>query len=197
MRVLQSQMEPHFLFNALNTIAAEIPVRPHKAEQLVIGLAEFFRAIFNEIAQQRVPLEREIAMVQRYLEIQQARFGEKLEFSIDVHPECLSHLVPPLILQPVVENAIKHGWCERTKRLEIHIRCQIQKEELRITVEDSGCGIPDSITRGLPAGHSLHNIHQRLTSMFGRRAGVKLASGNLGGTRVTLHIPLNARSSHE
>ncbi len=189
LRVLQSQMEPHFLFNALNTIAAEIPLHPQKAETLTIHLAEFFRTMFHTMGQEMVPLEQELQLVQRYLEIQKARFGERLQFSITIDEGCKSARVPALMLQPLVENALKHGWCNRQQPFSIQVTCHKTNGEIDIRVVDNGCGFKKKSEEVLGMNHSLGNISQRLALRYGRLAQLTIDSQPGNGSSVHIRIP--------
>ena len=188
LRLLQSQMEPHFLFNALNTIAAEIRTHPEHAERLVVTLADFFRTVFDISAAETVPLKKEMELTERYLKIQKARFGRKLHYSIQADADCLTLKVPPLILQPLVENAIKHGWRERDQELQIDVCCRLENGHLRLMVTDNGCGFSREPKAVLQSSHSLGNIHQRLRMRFGHRYRLHIDSRKGQGTRITLQL---------
>ncbi len=189
LRLLQSQMEPHFLFNALNTIAAEITQRPRQAENLVIALADFYRTTFQLTGKEQVPLDQEIALAQRYLEIQQARFGERLAVQFHVATECRTVPVPPFIVQPLVENAIQHGWCRREQPFRIEVSCKKEEQSIKIAVADTGCGFRKPLAQILKENHSLANIHQRLRMHYGKNAGITIEQNNQQGSVVWLTIP--------
>ena len=190
LRLLQRQMEPHFLFNALNTIAAEIANRPQLAEKLVIALADFYRTTFQVGNREAVSLAQEVALARRYLEIQKARFGERLDFQCRMEDGCQMQQVPPLIIQPIVENAIQHGWCDRQKPLKIYLHCQIANGQLIIGVQDSGGGFNKKIGQILQQNHSLANIHRRLRMRFGKQAGIVIQSEPQKGSVVFIKIPI-------
>ncbi len=190
---LQAQMEPHFVFNALNTIAAFIRTDPERARRLVLAFADHLR---SRIARpgEFVTLEEELRHVRSYLELEEARFGPQLRVTIDAAPEALAVRLPPLLVQPLVENAIKHGKTDRP--LNLVVRARVRRGRLRVTVRDDGRGIArDAIERvlepgvgeGEGTGLGLANVNLRLNAHYG--AGVRLRSFPFG-TIVRLEVPL-------
>jgi LytS/YehU family sensor histidine kinase len=187
---LQAQMEPHFVFNALNTIAAFIRTEPERARRLVLAFADHLR---SRLAQpgEFVTLEDELRHVRSYLELEQARFGAQLQVTVDAAPDALQVRLPPLVVQPLVENAIKHGKTDRP--LHLLVRARVRRGRLRITVRDDGRGIArDVLDRvlepgvGEGTGLGLANVDRRLTAHYG--AGVRLRSFPFG-TVVRLEVP--------
>jgi LytS/YehU family sensor histidine kinase len=188
---LQAQMEPHFVFNALNTIAAFIRTEPERARKLVLAFADHLRSRLARPGE-FITLEEELRHVRSYLELEQARFGEQLEVKIDAAPDALDVRLPPLLVQPLVENAIKHGKTDRT--LHLLVRARVRRGRLRVTVRDDGRGIArDAIERvleqgvGEGTGLGLANVNLRLTAHYGE--GVRLRSFPFG-TVVRLEVPL-------
>jgi LytS/YehU family sensor histidine kinase len=187
---LQAQMEPHFVFNALNTIASFIRTEPERARRLVLAFADHLR---SRLAQpgEFVTLEEELRHVRSYLELEQARFGAQLQVTVDAAPDALQVRLPPLVVQPLVENAIKHGKTDRT--LHLVVRARVRRGRLRVTVRDDGRGIArDVLDRvlepgvGEGTGLGLANVDRRLTAHYG--AGVRLRSFPFG-TVVRLEVP--------
>jgi LytS/YehU family sensor histidine kinase len=185
-------MEPHFVFNALNTIASLVRTDPDRARVLILAFADYVRSKLarpNEF----VTLDEELRHVQSYLDLEQARFGSQLEVTIDVPAEARAVRLPPFLVQPLVENAVKHGKGERPLRLVV--RARVRRGKLRVTVRDDGRGIArEAIERVLEPGVSegdgtgigLASVHQRLTASYGE--GVKLRSFPFG-TVVRLQVP--------
>jgi LytS/YehU family sensor histidine kinase len=188
---LQAQMEPHFVFNALNTIAAFIRTEPERARKLVLAFADHLRSRLARPGE-FITLEEELRHVRSYLELEQARFGAQLEVKIDAADDALDVRLPPLLVQPLVENAIKHGKTDRP--LHLLVRARVRRGRLRVTVRDDGRGIArDAIDRvleqgvGEGTGLGLANVNLRLTAHYGE--GVKLRSFPFG-TVVRLEVPL-------
>ena len=149
---MQAQMEPHFVFNALNTIASLVRTDPDRARGLVLAFADYVRSKLarpNEF----VTLDDELRHVQSYLDLEQARFGSQLEVTIDVPPDARAVRLPPYLVQPLVENAVKHGKTERP--LHLIVRARVRRGTLRVTVRDDGRGIArEAIERVLEPGVS-------------------------------------------
>jgi signal transduction histidine kinase len=185
---LKAQINPHFLFNTLNTVAQLIHTDSARAEATIERLAEMFRYVLAGSERKVVPLEEELAFVDGYLEIERARFGERLHVSRRVSPQTLRMLVPSLILQPLVENAVRHG---RASDGSIHLalRAGVVGDELVITIADHGPGMPSSFRLGQSAGHGLHNVDERLRKIYGETCGLDLADNEGQGTVVTIRIP--------
>lgn len=192
-RALQSQINPHFLFNALNTITSFCREKPDKARELLIVLSTYFRNTLNT-NQYMIDIYDEFSHVDSYLQLEKARFDDRLTLIIDV-PTTLNCKVPSFILQPIVENAVKHGAMKRsTGRVEIKA---VQTEDLVIiTVKDSGYGIPQEIIDALrndtldSCKVGLSNVDKRLRSIYGQEYGLAINTST-SGTEITIKIPLN------
>jgi len=187
---LQAQMEPHFVFNALNTIASFIRTEPERARKLVLAFADHLRSRLARPGE-FVTLEEELRHVRSYLDLEQARFGSQLEVTVDAAPDALAVRLPPLLVQPLVENAIKHGKTDRP--LHLLVRARVRRGRLRVTVRDDGRGIArDAIERvfepgvGEGTGLGLANVNRRLVAHYGE--SVKLRSFPFG-TVVRLEVP--------
>jgi len=183
---LQAQLNPHFLFNTLHGLSALIHRHPDTAERMVIRLSELLRHALDRAETQTVPLADEIAFLDRYLEIERMRFGERLVVRRELGPGTLGVSVPSLILQPLVENALKHGIEPRARGGVITIRSRLDGDWLELVVADDGPGL-----RGPPpAGRvGLANTRERLQQLFGLRQHFDLANGPEGGAVVTLRFP--------
>ncbi|MDQ3889185.1 MAG: histidine kinase [Actinomycetota bacterium] len=192
LQALQAQIEPHFLFNCLNTIASFIRTDPEHARTLVLAFADYCRWTLVEPAE-FIPLGEELRHVKSYVALEEARFGDQLDVRIDATPEALEAKLPPFLVQPLVENAIRHGKTDAPLR--VAVRAKLRRDRLRVTVRDNGGGIRrDVIERVLEPGVSgddgtglgLSQVHRRLTAFYGE--GVRLRSG-VFGTIVRLEVP--------
>jgi two-component system sensor histidine kinase LytS len=193
LKALQAEIEPHFLFNCLNTIASFIRTDPDRARELILAFADYCRWTLARPGE-FITLAEELKHVQSYLALEQARFGSQLEIEIDATPDALAVRLPPFLVQPLVENAVKHGKTDRPLRL--IVRARVRRGRLRVTVRDNGLGIArealdrvlePGVGEGDGAGLGLANVHQRLTAFYGE--GVRLKSGGFG-TVVRLDVPV-------
>lgn len=164
---LESRIHPHFLFNTLNSISSLIAVNPSKAEQVVGRLAVLLRASLDISRQSLIPLRSELEMVESYLDIEKVRFGDKLRGTVDVPPELQDAKVPPMSVQSLVENAVKHGIAPQSGGGELRVTAFVEGNCLRLEVQDSGPGFDLSLVR---AGHGLDNLVGRLDTLFGPEA---------------------------
>ena len=185
LRALQSQINPHFLFNALNTLYGTIPREAAPARRMVLNLADIFR-YFLQSGETFVPLAREMQIVRAYLEIEQSRLGSRLETEIDVDDAAASVLIPVLSIQPLVENAIKHGIAPRTGPGYVRIRVGCRQECVEIAVENSAAGGPPPASG---PGVGLENVRRRLEICYGAASRLNL-SFNGERTLAELSIPV-------
>ena len=190
---LESKLHPHFLFNTLNSISALISADPLLADRMVQRLAGLLRTSLDACDGRRMSLGDEITLVVDYLEIEKARFGERLRYSIEVEPETRELRVPPLILQPIVENSIKFAVFSRSGGGEIRISARVQMGELMVEVWDDGPGFE---TEMIPRGHGLDNLRSRLAALFREGASLSI-NGQDGGMTVTVSIALSLLSTEE
>ncbi len=193
LRALQSQINPHFLFNALNTLYGIIPREASGARKTVLNLAEIFR-YFLQSERSFIPLSEELEIVRAYLEIERLRLGPRLEVQIHVDDAALPVLIPILSIQPLVENAIKHGLSSKPGPGLLGLRVAMLDDELQIAVEDNGLGL-DSSTDNSGSGVGLANVKRRLQLCFGPDADILIDSSS-EGTKVQFAIPL-AKPVHE
>jgi LytS/YehU family sensor histidine kinase len=187
-RALQAQIRPHFLFNTLNVLSNLIHVDPRKAEDLTEELAAVFRYTLDATRTEWVPLEDELRFVTSYLRIEKARFEGRLRYVIDLEPEANSVRIPPMILQPVVENAVRHGIASRIEGGVVRLSARSSGGELVLVVEDSGSGLKldDNPAR---RGIGLKNVRDRLQHIYRDEAMLQLSALEPAGTRVTLTLP--------
>lgn len=190
---LRAQVHPHFLFNSLNSIAQLISTDPEKAETCVERLAEIFRYMLRGTSGEFVPLAEELKFVEAYLEIEKARFGDEIEIQERIDDSVRGVLLPSLILQPLVENAVKHGISRKIGGGSIFIGARRDNGDLRLSVRDTGAGI-QSTDNVFDKGVGLHNVRERLTKLYGPAYAPSIASQEGVGTTVTVRIPLSARA---
>lgn len=189
LKALKAQINPHFLFNSLNTIASLINTAPPKAEEAIEKLADIFRYTLSSSNREFVTLQNEIDFLDSYLDVEKARFGDRLEVVKSVQPEVLSTRIPSLILQPLVENCIKHGVTKDAKA-KIDIKCFLDGNTVNIEVRDKGQGVPEEIKRGLyTKGTGLRNVNERLLKVYGEGYGLKIKDNNPNGTIALITIP--------
>jgi two-component system LytT family sensor kinase len=189
LRALRAQINPHFLFNSLNTIANLIATDPPRAEVMTLRLARVFRHVLANSSRQMVPVREEIEFLRTYLDIEEARFGSRLQVEIDVEPEVAQAPVPSLILQPVVENALRHGLAHRPGPGRLKISAKAQGDSVCLAVEDNGVGLDEERARGAEGGVGLRNIGQRLAALYRDGAQLSIQAASPEGTLVTLLVP--------
>jgi signal transduction histidine kinase len=191
LKALKAQINPHFLFNTLNTIAELIHADSDRAEATVERLAEMFRYVLAGSERGLVPLEEELAFLDHYLEIERVRFGDRLRITRAIAPEALDLLVPSLVLQPLVENAIRHGRAADGS-VDLGIEFHTDGRRAQIAIRDRGPGLPARHRIGQGPGHGLVNVDQRLRKTYGPAYGLVIGANRPQGTIVTLSIPLGA-----
>jgi len=184
LKALRAQINPHFLFNALNAIAGLIPGQPELADETVEQLAEVFRYTLRKSEKEWVRLDEEIEFVTAYLRVEKARFGDRLETQFHVDAAAGAVSIPAMTIQPLVENAIKHGVSAVEGRGRVGLRAALEGRWLAVEVTDNGPGFP----AGSELGHGLRNIMERLNGYYGDSAKLQWECGE-GGTKVWLRIP--------
>lgn len=187
---LRHQLSPHFLFNSMNTIAMLIRMdRGADAVRTVAGLSELLRSMLVDDDRNEVTLESELALIRQYLEIEQIRFADRLRFSIEATPESRSAIVPRLILQPIVENAIRHGIGRTATPGAIAIKASVAGRVLQIQVLDNGPGLGDPPTPGIGLG--IKNVEERLAARYGSAATFSLKTTPGEETVATITLPVS------
>jgi len=189
LRALQAQINPHFLFNALNTLYGLVPRQAAEARQMVLDLADIFRYFLrNEEA--AIPLEEELRIVEAYLQIETLRLGGKLRKEIQVDPEALRIPIPILSIQPLVENAVKHGIAPNPEGGSVHLVARLAPGGLNVLVRNTGAGFgTDGVESREGAGVGLQNVARRLKLTYGPDADLRIESGS-GGTTVSFTVPV-------
>jgi two-component sensor histidine kinase len=191
-QALRMQINPHFLFNAMNSIS--MLVRDRKQEEAVktiAGLSDLLRYVLDETADQEVPLRRELAFIERYLSIEQIRFQDRLRVSVSAPEDALDALVPNLVLQPLVENAIRHGVSRSAALTTIEISAHVKNERLVLQVLDDGPGFTDETPRAASSGLGIANTRKRLTQLYGDGYVLELDQRAPHGVAVRLSLPLH------
>jgi len=189
LQILRSQLNPHFLFNTLNSIAALSVKDPKGAEAMTVQLSRLLRVSLESASLQQIPLGEELEFLRNYLAIQQTRFRDRLTVDMDVDPALLAAPVPSLMLQPLVENAIRHGIAKSAAPGYIHIAAARDRDHLRIEILDNGVGV-DGRRAGEGEGLGLSNTRERLHRLYGADYRFDLDNVAGGGCRVVLSIPL-------
>jgi two-component system, LytTR family, sensor kinase len=189
MAALTSQINPHFLFNTLNSVSSLIRTDPMQARVMIIRLSKVLRRLLRK-HETFSPLRDELSFIEDYLAIEVVRFGEKLRFERDVAQDTLDMLVPSMLLQPLVENSIKHGLSSKVEGGTIRIRTWRTENRLFLIVEDDGVGIPEAILATLPGrGIGVNNVHERLKVLFANDYRMWIESQPGNGARIQIEVP--------
>lgn len=191
MEALQRQIHPHFLFNTLNSIASLVRFRPELAREMIVKLANILRVLLKE-REAFVPLREELGFTDDYLDIEVVRFGEKLRVVKEIDPVTLDLMIPSMVLQPLIENSIKHGLEPRISGGTITVRSKTKDARLIVEIEDDGVGMltdAESATSRQGTGIGLKNVRERLHVLFGHDARLDVVSRPGRGTRVTVEVP--------
>ncbi|WNF35796.1 LytS/YhcK type 5TM receptor domain-containing protein [Bacillaceae bacterium IKA-2] len=205
-KALQAQVNPHFLFNAINTIVSLTRIDPNKARRLLLSLSNYFRQNLYGVNRLWNTLEIELNHVKSYLEIEQARFANKLSVRYDVCPEALMIKVPTLTLQPLVENAVKHGIMSLNENGEITILIKKDDRGMIVSIEDNGVGIGEEKFRLLKqnqiesdtgTGIGIYNVNRRLQMLVGEEAELTIKTREGKGTTISFFIPTKAEGAIE
>jgi LytS/YehU family sensor histidine kinase len=187
------QIDPHFLFNALNAISSEVEADPVSARNMIEHLGNLLRLTLDTNDRQLVPLFEELSFLDHYLAIQRIRFGDRLRFEQVIDEDVRHVLVPSMTIQPLVENSIRHGLSQRARGGMVRVAARRSDEQhIRITVEDDGVGLPADWTPGKSPGLGLSITAQRLAALYPRQDGVfdiRRRAG--GGTEVELLLPIH------
>jgi two-component system, LytTR family, sensor kinase len=192
---LKAQLHPHFLFNALNTVVSLVHTDPDAAERTLTRLGDLLRRSLKQAMAEEIPLQEELEFVRSYVEIEQARFEERLQVEWRIAPDTLPACVPPLLLQPLVENAIRHGISPRSAPGRVEIRSERCNGSLRLLVRDDGVGLGVSGAGG--GGVGLASTRKRLDQMYGGRHGFRLEAVPGGGAVAEITIPFRTADGSE
>ena len=186
---LKMQLHPHFLFNTLNSISVLMRDDATAANRMLIRLSELLRVALKSEGRQEIPLRQELEFLRGYLEIEQTRFQDRLMVDFDIEKETLDAQVPNLILQPLVENAIRHGIAPRAEAGLIQVQARRENSFVELCVSDDGAGLNESEMQG--NGIGLSNTRKRLEKLYGEQYGFEISSPAGGGLQVRLKIPFH------
>lgn len=187
---LRHQLDPHFLFNALNTISAQVDSEPRLARRMIEHLGDLLRHSIETKDRLDIPLSEELATLDHYLAIQRIRFGDRLRFILDIAPHAQHAIVPALILQPLVENAIRHGLSRRSSGGSVWLTARLLPTGLLLSVEDDGDGLPPHWRLDTGQGVGLSLTQQRLAASYGATASLTVQPRPSGGASVQIHLPV-------
>jgi two-component system, LytTR family, sensor kinase len=193
LRTLEAELHPHFLFNTLHAISTLIHSKPDSADRMISRLSDLLRLTFDRSGSARISLQEELEFLQKYLEIEQTRFQDRLGVNFDIDPETLDAEVPRLILQPLVENAIKHGLSPKPGHGLITITAERRNGSLSLEVRDNGVGLNARTRAQLHEGVGLSNTRDRLDCLYGSAHRLEFSDGN-GGLAVRLEFPFHPSS---
>ena len=186
---LTSQINPHFLFNTLNSVSSLIRTNPEQARNVVYKLSAILRRLLRK-TENMVTLREELNFIDNYMAIEMVRFGEKLRFHTEVDPESLDTLVPSMLLQPLIENSIRHGLSSKVDGGMIWVRSRVSQKKLHLVIEDDGVGIPEAkLARLFEQGIGVSNVNERLKVLFGNEYRMWIDSKSGEGTRTGIEIP--------
>ena len=186
LRMLQAQIEPHFLFNSLANVAALIEADPKLASRLLDALIRYLRSSLARTRAEGGTLGDEVALLTAYLDVLKIRMGERLAYAFEIAPELLAHAFPPMLLQPLVENAIRHGLEPKVAGGRVTVSARRLRDRLQISVNDDGLGFAETPGEGI----GVANIRARLAALYGPAARLELGSEVGSGVTATMSVPL-------
>lgn len=189
LQMLKMQLHPHFLFNTLHAISTLVHRDADLADRMIARLGELLRTTLDNAGTQEVPLRQELDFIQPYLEIEQARLGPRFGFRLDAAPEVLDALVPNLLLQPLVENAVRHGIAPTRGPARLEVRAWRRDDRVAIEVRDTGAGLPAGWERDLQEGVGLRNTRARLIKLYGDRHSFEVGNHADGGCIIAVSVP--------
>lgn len=192
---LRLQLQPHFLFNALNTISSVMHEDVQRADAMLAQLSDLLRRTLQSANSHEIPLDEELSLLNNYLSIMKARFGDDLNVRFAVEPQTENAMVPQLLLQPLVENSIRHGREAGVSRLDLHVSAHRENGRLTLEVSDNGPGIPALESRTWRKGMGLSNTEERLEGMYGADHQLLLENSSNGGLTVTVRLPFRAAAA--
>ncbi len=188
LKLLQAQIEPHFLFNTLANVHSLISTKPEMAATMLENLNHYLRAALDHSRSEQSPLVRELDLLKAYLDIQKVRMGKRLSYSFDVPDNIAALPFPPMLLQPLIENAVKHGLEPKVSGGNISLHASLHGNNIEIEVIDNGVGLDDDFVYGI----GLSNVRERLHTLFGEQGNFHITTSDAGGVTVRLSIPVSS-----
>jgi len=190
LNAMRAQIRPHFLFNTLNSIHSFVQDDPEQAERLIELLADLMRGVLMSSEQDLVPLQQELDLVETYLQIEKARYGDRLTFDIQRGPNYHGMEIPTFSIQPLVENAVKHAVDAQLEPVKIQLNLSSDNDVLIVEIIDDGPGLGTSFSKGV--GLAVQNIQERLKRLYDNNAGLEVYNNEIRGVCSRLEIPLTA-----
>jgi uncharacterized membrane-anchored protein YhcB (DUF1043 family) len=195
---LKMQLQPHFLFNTLNTISMLVRKKDEQmATKVLATLADLLRYVLENRQVRWVQLRKEVEFIEKYLSIERVRFNERLTYAINIDPNAGDLLIPDLLLQPIIENSVKHGISAKAEGGEIRIQARCLNEHLEISITDNGVGFDEKGQRLLSKGIGLRNIEERIANIYGGDGHFQIVSAPNAGTRVEFRLPIQKEVIYE
>ena len=191
--LLQSKINPHFLFNTLNTLLDIVKTNTDDVENIIMNLSNIYRKTLTTPDNELVCLQDELELVNEYLEIEKFRMGDRLNYEFNIDEKLRTYTIPPMIIQMLVENAVKHGLSPKTGPGTISISAEIRSDLIEIEVTDNGTGMPPEKEH---SGFGLYSIQQRIKLQYGDRGKLLISTPDSGGTRVRIELPYEIENSH-
>lgn len=186
LQALQMQLNPHFLFNAMHSISTLMHRDVDAADSMLARLSELLRLTLKSDSSQTIPLSQELEILERYLDIERIRFGDRLTIEMDIAADTLSKKVPALILQPVVENSLRHGIAPHAKHGRVQIKSEIVEDALELSVLDNGGGLTEPIKEGI----GISNVRNRLSELYGTKQSLTVSNNqDTTGAKTTIRLP--------
>ncbi len=195
LQMLKIQLQPHFLFNTLHSISALMRRDVDSAERVLTQLSDLLRITLDSAGEQEISLEKELEFIERYLQIEQTRFRDRLKVEYNIDDDCLDASVPNMLLQPLVENAVRHGIAPHSRPGLIEISARREGTHLRLSVRDNGDGLPKD--RPQRSGVGLPNTRERLTQLYGADQEMEIGNSPEGGLAVNVLIPFKTDRAAE
>ena len=192
LRLLTAQIEPHFLFNTLANLQALIATDPTRAQTMLSHLDQYLRASLSAARSESATLGEEFALLADYLEIIAIRMGPRLTFTLDLPASLVQHALPPMLLQPLVENAIRHGLEPKIAGGHVHVTARREGAQLVVSIEDNGLGLSSGASLTAGTGLGVAHCRERLAAAYGSGATVDIGNNPAGGATVTLQLPLES-----